>query len=269
MLSVNDLSFKYKDEQRYALRKISFKCESEGVIAIIGRSGVGKSTLISVLAGIYTSGDRWLVGEFTGEILLDGYEPGRNCGPNLISWVPQVPVLLDHLSVLDNVLLPLTIIKDVSPSESKEAEALLNRLDLKVDYRKSRPRDLSGGEKTRVSLVRALISQPKYLFMDEPFISLDLGNRQRIYELLREKRAGNTNGPTTTVLTTHNIPEAFLLANQIIIMEKKNDETDETKMEVRVESNKPRLAADGGDRGVHLKAAREAAARIEKSLFLV
>lgn len=261
MLSVNNLNVKYKDEEEYALREVSFECESAGVIAIVGRSGVGKSTLISVLAGIYTLGDSLV--EIEGKILLDGHEPGRYCGPNRISWVPQVPVLLDHLRVLENVLLPLTI-PDVSPSDSNEAEILLRRLDLKANYHKSRPRDLSGGEKTRVSLVRALISHPKYLFMDEPFISLDLGNRLLIYELLREKRARDTNCPTTTVLTTHNMPEATLLADRIIIMK-----DGETKTEIQVRQNNTVLAAGEKVNGDRLRRAREEAAKIEKQLFLV
>lgn len=263
MLSVNNLNFKYYREPRHALREVSFECQSAGIIAIVGMSGVGKSTLISVLAGIYTPGDKWLVDEFTGKILLDGYQPGRNCGPDLISWVPQVPALLDHRSVLNNILLPLTIGRVVSKSDRDNAETLLQHLRLERRSG-SRPRDLSGGEKTRVSVLRALISRPTYLFLDEPFISLDLGNRLLIYKLLRKMRAEDTKDPTTTVLTTHNIPEATLLANRIIIMK-----GGDTKTNIQVWEHTPVLASGETDDAACLKRAREAAAPVEEQLLLV
>jgi NitT/TauT family transport system ATP-binding protein len=257
MLQVENVSFKYSREKEYALRGASVVCSLDGISAIVGRSGVGKSTLISLLAGIYVVGDP-LVGEYEGQILVDGRTPGEIRGPALVSWVPQMPALLDHMRILQNVLLPTTI-AGTTGDEKIRAGNLLK--DLGLDgYSNSRPRQLSVGMNTRVSLLRALISKPRYLFLDEPFVSLDLKNRWRIYELLRKDRSRVN---VTTILTTHDIPEATILADRIIVLSKNRGSTT-----ISVVANEAKLDS-GQTSDVCLKTAREAAASIEKQLFLV
>jgi ABC-type nitrate/sulfonate/bicarbonate transport system ATPase subunit len=258
MLKVENLSFKYSRKIEYALRDASVECPLDGINAIVGRSGVGKSTLISLLAGIYLVGDS-VVGEYEGQIHINGLTPAEIRGPAIVSWVPQVPVLLDHLSVLGNVLLPITI-AGVIGEEKVRASKLLQDLGLERYY-DSRPRELSVGMKTRVSLLRALISKPRHLFLDEPFVSLDLKNRWRIYELLRADR-GVAN--LATILTTHDIPEATILADRIIVMSKTNG----GPTIMRVVANKAMLDS-GANSDVCLKTARDAAASIEEQLFLL
>lgn len=257
MIDVENLSFRYSGKKAYALRQATFQCKSDGITVVVGRSGVGKSTLVSLLAGIYVPEDS-VVGELEGKILIDGRPPTWLCGPEVVSWVPQTPILLDHLSVLENVVLPLTI-DNRCPNDKEKARIMLKQLGLQK-YEDSRPRELSGGMKTRVSLLRALISMPKYLFLDEPFISLDLRTRLYIYRFIQTLRHGAN---TTTVLTTHNIPEATLLADRIIVLQQIDDKT-----VVRELSNEAKLVHDEGT-AVCLEKARQAAVKIEEQLFSV
>jgi ABC-type nitrate/sulfonate/bicarbonate transport system ATPase subunit len=96
--------------------------------------------------------------------------------------VPQEPVLLDYLSVFDNVLLPLSI-DGATDLDRSTGQRLSHDLGIEK-HADDRPRALNGGEKTRVSLARALVSKPSYLFLDEPFVELDLMRGGGIYSVL-------------------------------------------------------------------------------------
>lgn len=259
MIEVTSLSFRYLASERYALRDLSFACDSSGITVAVGRSGIGKSTLIALMAGIFLPTDK-LVAEFDGSISINKLTPDRLRGPRVVSWVPQAPLLLDHLSVLENIILPMSITGagDTSLRESRaEAKRLLKKMDL-AGIESYRPRELSGGMMTRVSLLRALISRPRYLFLDEPFKGLDLVNRWTIYESIRDLRG---NGGLTTFLTTHDIPEATVMADRILLIQ---DQTDRTV--ARTIPNNPIPLGAYRD-GEGLEKARAAAAPIEHLLF--
>lgn len=214
MLEVERLSVKYVRQPRYALKDVSLSCELPGITALVGRSGIGKTTLIAMVAGIYGHGDS-LIDEYSGTILVDGQCPSTVRGPRKVSWVPQVPVLLDHLTVIENVLLPFTLCEKARvDADAEKADELLTDLGLDA-YRNSRPKELSGGMAARVSLARALVSTPAYLFLDEPFVGLDLMSRWHIYCLLRRVRSCKG---LATVMTTHNIPEAVVLSDRIVVV---------------------------------------------------
>ncbi len=257
---VKNVTFRYSGQDKDALTNAHLECDSRGICVIVGRSGVGKSTLISLLAGIYLVGDS-VVDTYAGEVSVDGYKPSEILGPHLGSWVPQTPVLLDHLSVLGNVLLPTTIAGGSKP-DTTEATEMLEKLGLKR-YSESRPRELSGGMRTKVSLLRALISKPKYLFLDEPFVSLDLMNCLLIYDLLKAERS---KAGLTTILSTHNIPEAALLADRIIEMSNITV-GDKPLTAISVVENQAVLSSNP-DTVACLSAARLSAMQIEKRLFL-
>jgi len=216
---------------------------------------VGKSTLIALIAGIYHLTDP-LVGDFQGHIAIDGRSPDTLIGPSLISWVPQEPILLEHLSVVENVILPLTI--DVKPDSAvAAATSLLDELGI-GSYAQSRPRNLSGGMRTRVSLARALVSEPRYLFLDEPFAGLDLMNRWNIYRILKKRRG---RAGLSTIMTSHDIPESIILSNRIAVLNKVS-----TGLQVEV------IAQDNFDPNLDdpaecLRLARNRAGPIEAELF--
>src|SRR5262245_40017562 len=104
MIELVDVTFRYKDEKRTAIENVSSRFDCTGISCLVGRSGVGKSTLLAILAGIYLPGDP-AVEEFRGEIKLDGLWPSQLRGARLASWVPQAAILLDHLTVSDNISL--------------------------------------------------------------------------------------------------------------------------------------------------------------------
>jgi len=257
MLSVDRLSVKYVQQDNYALKDLSLDCDLTGITALVGRSGVGKTTLIAMMAGIYRPDDP-LFDNLSGSIRLNGNSPSALRGAATISWVPQEPVLLDHLTVMKNVLLPLTLGESARVGvDPAHADELLTELGLDA-YRKFRPKELSGGMKARVSFARALVSKPTYLFLDEPFLGLDLMNRWNIYGLIRKLRSREG---LATILTSHNIPEVVVLSDRIVVLSECGGQTS-----ARVIENEATLSASMNPRSC-LTAARSRAAPIEYEVF--
>lgn len=157
------------------------------VLGIAGPSGIGKSTLIRSLAFLEPSlkGELWC-----SEKLL--WEHGTVIDPQFTSvkesfgFIFQDLYLWDHLSVIKNVTLALTAHKKLSGTEAEQkAMILLNAFDL-AGYRDRRPTEISGGEAQRLAWVRALVMDPKIIFMDEPSSSLDSKTRDECFASVRE-----------------------------------------------------------------------------------
>jgi NitT/TauT family transport system ATP-binding protein len=182
-----------------ALEQVSLRIEPGDFVALLGPSGCGKSTLLRLIAGL----DR----PDAGRIVWDS-DPGD------IGFVFQDPTLLPWAPALDNVQLPLRL-RRRDPAASREAaRAALARVGL-AGFEASRPRQLSGGMRMRVSIARSLVVQPTLLLMDEPFAALDAQNRTilqaelvRIWEDTRK----------TVVYVTHSIEEALLLGDRTVLM---------------------------------------------------
>ena len=256
MIEVSSVSLRYSGCDENTLTDLSLSFESSGMTVILGRSGVGKSTLISLIAGMLVQSDS-VVEKCLGRISVNGGTPSQLRGPRNVSWVPQSPLLLDHLSVLENILLPATV-DDTHDAAKLEARAveLMGKAGLEGKGH-CHPRELSGGMMTRVSLLRALITSPKVLFMDEPFSGLDLVTRFDIYRLIQWERSGEG---MTTIITTHDIPEAALLADRVIFIK----EDDELGTWAEVFPNSPACLDDWAGA---LASARASAIRFERRLF--
>jgi NitT/TauT family transport system ATP-binding protein len=187
-----------------ALRNVSFDISDGEFITVVGPSGCGKSTLLKILAGILrrTSGDVRLRGKS-----IDG--PSREVGV-----VFQAPVLLPWRNVLQNVMLPVELQKRDYREFEIRAKAYIKLVGLE-GFEQKYPGELSGGMQQRVGICRALVHDPAFLLMDEPFGALDAMTRELMnIELLRiwdESRK-------TVLLVTHSIPEAVFLADRIIVM---------------------------------------------------
>ena len=165
-------------------------------LAIVGSSGSGKSTLLGLLAGLDrpSAGFLQLAGRSIGELDEDQRAQLR---AQLIGFVFQSFQLIDSLSALENVMLPLELAGN--PNARREARVLLERVGL--SHRLThRPRLLSGGEQQRVALARAFAGHPQLLFADEPTGNLDSHTGQHIIELLFEL---NRERHTTLLLVTH------------------------------------------------------------------
>ncbi len=165
-------------------------------IAIVGASGSGKSTLLSLLAGLDTpsQGNIHLNGQKLTSMNEDGRASLRN---QLVGFVFQSFQLLDGLTALENVMLPLELRAD--KNAKKAAAALLDRVGLSQRLTHT-PMKLSGGEQQRVALARAFVTEPAILFADEPTGNLDSKTGEHIIDLLFQL---NQEKNTTLVLVTH------------------------------------------------------------------
>jgi len=193
--------------QIQVIAPVDFSVEPDIIIALLGPSGSGKSTLLRMLSGLAIPS--------AGEVLWHG-KPMKECSPN-VAIVFQSFALFPWLTVLDNVEAPL-LAKGVSHFERhRRALKALASVGLH-GFESAFPKELSGGMKQRVGFARALAVEPEILFMDEPFSALDVltaeNLRGELLELWQAKKI-----PTRSIfIVTHNIEEAVLLADRIIVL---------------------------------------------------
>ena len=187
-----------------ALKDIDFSIEEGSFVTIVGPSGCGKSTLLRILAG--------LLDYSTGRVLLDG-QPIRGTRRD-VGVVFQGSILLPWRSILENVMLPAEVLGlPMKPARERAMELMhMVRLD---GFEHKLPRQLSGGMQQRASIARALLHNPKFLLMDEPFGALDAMTRERMNVELQ--RIWMESGKTV-VLITHSIPEAVFLGDKVFVM---------------------------------------------------
>lgn len=173
------------------------------VHCLVGRSGCGKTTVLKLAAG--------LLAPTRGRVDWDG---GQAPDPRQAGFVFQQPTLLEWLSVLDNVLLPLSLVRRPEAADREVARALLAQLGLGA-LTGRRPRQLSGGQQSRVALARALLLQPPLLLLDEPFAALDAITREELQQdLLRLVQSRGA----TALFVTHDLAEAVFLGDQVSVL---------------------------------------------------
>jgi NitT/TauT family transport system ATP-binding protein len=201
-------SFQQPDgRQIQVIAPLDLCVESDAIIALLGASGCGKSTLLRILSG--------LAAPSGGAVLWHG-KPLTECGPN-VAIVFQSFALFPWLTVLENVEVPLLARGMLHDQRHRRALAALNAVGLQ-GFENAFPKELSGGMKQRVGLARALAVEPEVLFMDEPFSALDVltaeSLRGELMELWLKRQI-----PTRSIfLVTHNIEEAVLLADRVIVL---------------------------------------------------
>jgi len=187
-----------------ALDGIDFGIGSQEFVSIVGPSGCGKSTLLRCIGGLIPLSEGKI--RIGGDVVTD---PDPRIG-----YVFQKAVLLPWRTVEANVLLPFEI--EGKPSEANRAKAreVIEMVGLS-DYLGHRPGELSGGMQQRVSVARALVTEPSILLMDEPFGALDAQTRDTMNaELLRIWAESQT----TVVFVTHDIGEAVFLSDRVMVM---------------------------------------------------
>lgn len=171
---------------------------------LVGRSGCGKTTLLQMAAGLLSP---------TQGVVHRGDQPlsapRRDTG-----LVLQSPTLLDWLTVLDNVLLPIALQRRPGAGDTQRAHNLLGQLGLEGLHQRY-PAQLSGGQQSRVALARALLLEPPLLLLDEPFAALDALTRESLQDALIALCAAR---PTTVLFVTHDIAEAVYLADRVVVM---------------------------------------------------
>jgi len=183
------------------LNGLNLKVDTGAALAVVGPSGSGKSTLLNLIGGLDQPTDGQIL--YEGENIAEFSEPERARWRNeKIGFVFQDHHLLPQLTVLENVLIPTLAFQKTSPqSAEKRAQHLLETvgLDDRLPYH---PAQLSGGEKQRVALVRALINQPLLLLADEPTGSLDQDTAGSLADLLVNL---NEQENTALITVTHSL----------------------------------------------------------------
>jgi len=190
-----------------ALRDINLKIDQGEFISLIGHSGCGKSTVLNIVAGLY--------GATEGGVLLDGREVNAP-GPER-AVVFQNHSLLPWLTAYENVELAVDQVFKKTKSSAEKREWIEYNLKLvHMDHAMhKRPDEISGGMKQRVGIARALAMQPEVMLMDEPFGALDALTRAHLQDSLMEIQKELNN---TVIMITHDVDEAVLLSDRIVMM---------------------------------------------------
>lgn len=196
------------------LAEFSLSLEEGRITAILGRSGCGKSSLLRVLAGLRT---------------LDGGEVVR--AAVRVGFVFQDPALLPWRTVRENVQLPAEF------GTIGSVDAVLAQVGL-VEHANKLPAALSGGQRMRASLARALVSRPELLLLDEPFAALDVATRADMTALLL---AAHAELGCTVALVTHDLADAARLADRVVVVD---GPPLRVVREVSIAADRPRSAAD-------------------------
>jgi nitrate/nitrite transport system ATP-binding protein len=202
-----DKIFKRGTNETCVLKEITFEVEKGEYISIIGHSGCGKSTLLNIVAGLAPATH--------GGVILEGREVNEP-GPDR-AVVFQNHSLLPWLTVYDNVRLAVDKVFGSTKSRAGRDAWTLHNLDLvqMTHAKDKRPAEISGGMKQRVGLARALAMEPKILLLDEPFGALDALTRAHLQDTVMalHQKLGNT-----VMMITHDVDEAVLLSDRIIMM---------------------------------------------------
>ena len=187
-----------------AIQEISFEVTQGEFVSILGPSGCGKSTLLSLIAGILPPTQ--------GQVYIDGQTVRRPRRETVMVF--QTPVLFPWRTVLKNVLFPIEVLRLNMDEFLPKALMLLRMTDLE-DFKDRLPEQLSGGMKQRVTLCRALISDPELLLMDEPFSALDILTREDMnLELLRIWETFKK----CVLFVTHSIRESVFLSDRVLLL---------------------------------------------------
>lgn len=200
MLKVENLNFSY--ENHNVLRDINLHVKRGETVAILGRSGVGKTTLFQLITGLTSLQE--------GKISL-------NDSPDIkgkISYMLQKDMLYDHYTVLENIMLPRIIAGDSKAKAKELAINLLKQFDM-LEWETYYPHALSGGMRQRIAFLRTAAFQRRWLLLDEAFSALDAFTRRQLHKWFIETRE---RVDWSSLLITHDVDEALILADRVYVI---------------------------------------------------
>lgn len=204
LLSIKELSKNYLTKKQVicALENINLEVYENDFIALVGPSGCGKSTILSIIGKLQK--------ESSGKIEFED----KNIK---VGYMFQEDALFPWLTVFDNCMLGLKIQKNVTEENKNYVRNLLKKYGLS-SFEKSYPKELSGGMRQRVALIRTLAIKPDILLLDEPFSALDYQTRiavsDDVYKIIKEEKK-------TAIMVTHDLEEAVSVANKVVVLSKR------------------------------------------------
>ena len=202
-------NYKRGSEIIRALDGVSLSIDKGDFVAVVGRSGSGKTTMLDLLGLLLkpTSGSLYIDGVDTTKL---GDRARASMRARRVGFVFQEYNLLSGLNVLENVMLPLRYVRDGKAGRERAVE-LIDRVDLS-DRIKHRPTELSGGQMQRVAIARSMVNRPSLILLDEPTGAVDTETAQQLVELLKRL---NVEDQVTIVLVTHDLDVASEAKRQI------------------------------------------------------
>lgn len=209
LLEINEVSLTYQTDKgaTTALENITFNVKEGEFISIVGPSGCGKTTILSLIAG--------LIKQTHGTLLLGGKSVEKPSGN--VGYMLQRDQLFEWRTIMQNVTLGLEVQKIMTPENINYASSLLDKYGL-GEFKKSFPRQLSGGMRQRAALIRTLAYRPKILLLDEPFSALDFQTRMTVHDDISQIISCEGK---TAILVTHDISEAIALSDRVIVLSKR------------------------------------------------
>ena len=219
ILSIKNLSFNYPNNK--ILHDINIYVDKGEVVSILGGSGVGKTTLFNIIAGINPLQ--------SGEISIKGNTDYKG----RVSYMLQKDLLLEHKTIIQNITLPL-LIRKISKKEAEEEAIKSLKLFNLYEYKDKYPSELSGGMRQRIALLRTYMFKEELFLLDEPFSALDAITKISLHSQYLEIK---NKLDLTTLLITHDIDEAIDLSDRIYIIKNKPGEiVSEIKINLDIEN---------------------------------
>ncbi|MDB5593254.1 MAG: opuBA [Hyphomicrobiales bacterium] len=210
MIDIENLVLTYPQTRKRALDDVSLSIAPGELVALVGASGSGKTSLLKTI--------NRLIDPDSGTIRLDGEDVSDIAGPLMrrrIGYAFQGIGLFPHMSVAENIGITPQLLGWPIDKIAQRVSELLALVDLPADFSSRSPGMLSGGQQQRVGVARALAARPKVMLMDEPFGALDPLTRDALGQ---SYRALHSQLGLTTIMVTHDIQEAVLLADRIVVM---------------------------------------------------